>query len=166
ADFYLQLGRALAAGGLDHAASLMDSFEPGFLPTTCWIDLHRNYIQMVAQTNVVIPYLPVTKFPGQEDFEEAFQYKFQNPMHFYMATRFRDWFERYEFLGDAVLDFTVTKHYTLKHPFSHPKAVVMMTTESVRNRTLAVLALEWRVDETMAIYRGCQGLTGGFEYGV
>ncbi|KAG0043428.1 Dicer-like protein 1, partial [Gryganskiella cystojenkinii] len=155
-DFYVQLGRALAEGGLDLATPLLDGLQPGFLPTTCWTDLYRNYIQTIAQMNVNIPYLPVAIFPGQEEFEKAFQYKFQNPVHFYMATRFRDSFERYEFLGDAVLDFAVTKHNVLKHPFSHPKAVVMMTVESVRNRTLAVLALEWRMDETMTIYRGSE----------
>lgn len=55
------------------------------------------------------------------------------------------WLQRLEFLGDAVLDFLLTRHLFTSHPTSTPGLLTSLRTASVNNERFARVAVKHRL---------------------
>lgn len=160
ADFVeATLGAAFLSGGVATALEAAKRLGIPFREFGTWDDFCRVYSeqqQASAATN------GHHARDGFEDcilkLEETLGYKFKHPDLVQEAMTHASaiqriglgrTYERLEYLGDAVHDFLVTKHYFEQYLDAPPGVISQIKTTAVNNGILGALAIEWELDELL-----------------
>ncbi|XP_064622182.1 endoribonuclease Dicer-like isoform X2 [Lineus longissimus] len=88
---------------------------------------------------------------GFESFEEKIQYKFQDRSYLLQAfthasyhyNNITDCYQRLEFLGDAILDYVITRHLFEDSKKHSPGVLTDLRSALVNNNIFAALAVKW-----------------------
>ncbi|KAG0352929.1 Dicer-like protein 1 [Podila minutissima] len=167
ADFVeATLGAAFLSGGVATALGVAKHLGMPFHEFGTWADFGRVYSEQQARATT----------NGQDardgvddrilNLEETLGYKFKRPdlvkeamMHASAVQRIGQdrTYERLEYLGDAVHDFLVTKHYFEQYLDAPPGIISQIKTTAVNNGILGALAIEWGLDKLLI--HGSEALT-------
>ncbi|XP_015185292.1 PREDICTED: endoribonuclease Dcr-1 [Polistes dominula] len=139
-----------------------DDFEPGTTPyekkitedrKTTWVRI--KYGKLEEPQNLLNTYIPnmetelQTMLDGYDELEKSIGYKFNNVSYLlqafthasYQLNNLTDCYQRLEFLGDAVLDYLITRHLYEDARQHSPGALTDLRSALVNNTIFASLAV-------------------------
>ncbi|KAG0332354.1 Dicer-like protein 1 [Podila horticola] len=160
ADFVeATLGAAFLSGGVATALEAAKRLGIPFREFGTWDDFCRVYSEQQQASAATDGH---HARDGFEDcilkLEETLGYKFKRPDLVQEAMTHASaiqriglgrTYERLEYLGDAVHDFLVTKHYFEQYLDAPPGVISQIKTTAVNNGILGALAIEWELDELL-----------------
>ncbi|KAG0020611.1 Dicer-like protein 1 [Podila clonocystis] len=159
ADFVeATLGAAFLSGGVATALGAAKVLGVPFHEFGSWSDFCRVYSDQKAGVTTHGDHVR-DKFEGRIlKLEETLGYKFRRPELVQEAMTHASaiqqigqdrTYERLEYLGDAVHDFLVTKHYFEQYLDAPPGVISHIKITAVNNGILGALAIMWGLDELL-----------------
>ena len=112
-----------------------------------------------------------SRFRGNDESDSLLGFRFRDPSLFRRALVHRSYcnehgldatesYERLEFLGDAVLELTVSAHLYRQFPDSDEGQLTKARSWLVRGEALAQVARRWRLGERLLVGRGVEASGG------
>ncbi|KAG0221005.1 Dicer-like protein 1 [Mortierella sp. GBA43] len=157
------LGAAYLSGGATNGFHAAKVLGIPFGEFSTWDDFERVYSEAKAvrekeegKTKTPLTYTQLTTI---RDAEKLLGYRFKDPYLFVEAMTHASHirndpicYQRLEFLGDAVLDFQVVRHYYEKYYDAPPGAITLVKDASVNNQVLGAISIEWGLHKFLSHY--------------